>query len=60
MNWSPLIYPPPVPNDPYQSDNAPIAYKIIPHGWPDGKDRPVLFVDSGPDFHLNSEPRLGW
>jgi hypothetical protein len=53
-------YLPAIPRDPFRSDNATIGYKIIPHGWPDGKDRPVLYCDAGPDFHLNGEPRLSW
>jgi hypothetical protein len=53
-------YLPAVPRDPYRADNASVSYKIIPHGWPDGHDRPVLFCDAGPDFHLDAMPRLGF
>ncbi|HWB52952.1 MAG TPA: hypothetical protein VG722_02125, partial [Tepidisphaeraceae bacterium] len=53
-------YLPSVPSDPYRKDNAEVGYKIIPHGWPDGRDRPVVYVDSGPDVQVGSEPLIGW
>lgn len=53
-------YLPNVPRDPFSSDNNAIGYKIIAHGWPNGKDRPLLFVDTGPDFKLDAEPRVSW
>lgn len=53
-------YLPTIPTDPYSSTNAPISYEILPHGWPDGKDRPVLFITSGPDAPIGPDPRIDW
>jgi hypothetical protein len=47
-----------IPRDPFSSNNAAIGYQML--AWPDGIKRPVLFVETGPDFKLDAEPRVGW
>jgi hypothetical protein len=43
-------YLPQVPRDPFASDGAALRYAIIPHGRPDGQDRPLVY-SVGEDGH---------
>lgn len=53
-------YLPAVPQDPFRKDGGAIGYQIIPHGWIDGDNRPVLFVDSGVDYGPEPDPQYAW
>jgi len=49
-----------VPRDPFRADGAALGYRVIPHGWPEGGDRPVIFSDSGPDVPVPASPVMPW
>lgn len=49
-----------VPADPYGAKGQTVGYQIIAHGWPDGRDRPVVFVRSGTKEQIPAEPQAWW
>lgn len=54
-------YLPQVPPDPFRNDGQPIGYVLLQDTLPDGSDRPLLYIDSGPaEDAIDTEPMYGW
>lgn len=55
-------YVPAIPRDPFHNDARPIGYRIVSAGLPDGKDRPLLYTDAGPENpeSIRREPMYSW
>lgn len=43
-------YLPALPADPFRNDGRAVGYRIVRGGLPDGGDRPMLFVEEGPEL----------
>lgn len=54
-------YLPDLPRDPFRNDGQAIGYVIVKDGLPDGRDRPLVYVDSGDaEDAISDKPMYGW
>lgn len=51
-----------IPKDPFCNDGRTIGYRLMRGGLPDGTDRPLLYVEEGPDLPrtIRATPMYSW